>query len=186
MILLQVLFACGPKAIENRAVNQPDMVPSPSVPAVNSNSSEKRKQVDLEFKDIPMSMSEEHLIKKVGKPLKTRTVKRSAQCSDGPSKIFAYPGLTVELIYDSEGGAYKVFILEATSNKWPTSNGMAVGAEVEDALAVAGEPPLRRNREDTFIVRHETGSGPDNALLYFRGGKLSKIKIGYKECLDEN
>lgn len=187
LVALPALSACGPKAVGNSTpAPAGNTASTPVSPTANSNASEKRKEIHLEFKDVPLYMLEEFLVKKIGKPLKTRKVKRSERCSDGPNKIFEYPGLTIELIYDSESGDYKVFSAEATSAKWPVDAGFTVGSDIEDVLAVSGEPPPTIGREAFQVVHHETESGTDSAIFYFNAGKLSKIKIGDKDCLDEN
>jgi hypothetical protein len=187
LIALPALSACGPKAVGNSTpAPAGSMAATPVNPASNSNSSEKRKEIRLEFKDVPARLHEEGLVKKLGKPLKTRKVKRSEQCSDGPNKIFEYPGLTVELIYDSESGDYKILTAEAASEKWPLEPGLAIGSEIDDVLAKIGEPTSRSEDDGFLVLRYETGDYVDGAEIHFRNGKLAKIKIGYKECLDEN
>lgn len=181
LIALPALSACGPGTVVNST-------PAPAgnitaTPADSPTPSKKRKEIKFGLKEIHGGTYQETVVKKLGKPLKLKKIKRGERCSDGFNYVLEYRGLTLETIYDSESGVYTVLTIELSSEKWPIEPGFAIGSEIGDVLAKIGEPTSRSEDEGFLVLRYETEYYTDIALLYFENGKLSKAKFGHKDCL---
>lgn len=185
LIALPALSACGPKDTGNSTPAPAGNITAAPAPASVESPvpSKKRKMLDFGLRDVPRGLPYEDVLKKLGKPLKLKKIKREENCSDGFNKILEYPGLTLEFIYDSESGAYEVFSIEITSEKWQMVPGFAVGSEIDDVLAKIGQPTEKLEEPPFLVFRYEADFYPGIALLYFQNGKLSKVKFGYNDCL---
>lgn len=188
LIALPALSACGPRTVGNStpaAAGNMEAAPAPA--SIDSPTpSKKRREIDFGLKEIHGGTYQETVVKKLGKPLKLKKIKRGERCSDGLNHVLEYPGLTIETIYDSESGVYTVLTIEISSEEWPIEPGFAIGSEIGDVLAKIGEPTSRSEDERFLVLRYETELYTDIALLYFENGKLSKAKFGNNRCLDEN
>jgi hypothetical protein len=181
LIALPALSACNrnvPETSTPRAAGNITATPVDS-PAP----SEKRKKIDFGLANIPRGLPYEEVLKKLGRPLKLKKIKRGEHCGDGLNKILEYPGLTLEFIYDSESGYYSVFSIEITSEKWMMIPGFAIGDDIDKVLAKTGEPTTRLEEGPFLVFRYEPETYTHIAVLYFSNGKLTKARFGYRDCL---
>lgn len=176
LIALPALSACKHNVPETSGNITATPVDSP-VP------SKKRERLDFGLATLPRGLAYEDVLKKLGKPLKLKEIKRGEKCSDGLNKILEYPGLTLEFIYDSESGTHSLFSLEITSDRWMMTPGFAVGYKIDNVLKQIGEPTEKLEEAPFLVFRYETETYPDIALLYFENGKLAKTIFGNKQCL---
>lgn len=136
--------------------------------------------IDFNVKNVRLGTGYANVITSLGKPAKSRKVKKD-YCGEETHLMLDYPGLKLDLTFDSEGGEFAVFEIEVTSEKLLVEPGISIGHDMGAVRAKLGTPEKQYEEED-FEIMYYPSRGNDLADLYFLNGKLVKIKLWVNPC----
>lgn len=122
---------------------------------------------------ISLGMSEEQVKETLGDPLNT---KNGYEEVAGKTRILQYPGLTVQVLEDTEAtNKFFVYHIESNSYKYTTVDGVKVGDSVSKVMKIYGKPKSRDTNSLSYDVEN---SSPTYFNFNIKNGKVTKIIFG--------
>lgn len=145
----------------------------------------KWREVDLHVNGIGSGTSYSTVIRKLGKPRRSKTEKINASlaCSGSAETrlILVYTGLEITLLGDGRGRNLSVYSIDVTSQKWIAS-GISVGASIKEVQAKFGEPNSTAEKSGETILNYVTKANLGGVNFYFRNNKLIKVTMTETLC----
>ena len=155
----------------------PSLVVSQSKPETGS---ELLTGTDFHVKNVRLGTAYEDVIKNLGKPLKSKKIKKD-YCGEDTHLILHYPGLTIDLTPAVESRDFSVLEIEITSSKWTIGPGISIGGAMPGVRTRLGTP-WNQGEEEGFATMHYLTKDNDMADLYFQKGNLVKVKLWINPC----
>ena len=142
------------------------------------------REVDLRVNGVGSGTSYSAVVRKLGKPLRSKKEKYAADsaCSglaETHLTLF-YSGLEITLLGDGRGRNLDVYSIEVTSKKWSAS-GVSLGADAKDVLTKFGEPNSKEEKSGETVYYYVTKDNLGTVRFYFRSNKL--VRVGMTETL---
>lgn len=145
---------------------------------------QKYREVDLRVNGIGSGTSYSTVVKKLGKPLRSKKERIAANsaCSSVAETHLTlfYSGLEITLLGNGRERNLEVYSIEVTSKKWSAS-GVGIGASAKDVLTKFGEPNSKEEKSGGTIFYYVTKDNLGTVNFYFRNDKL--IKAGMTQTL---
>ena len=143
----------------------------------------KWREVDLKINGISSGTSYSTVIKKIGKPLKTKEDGYD-ECGGGYLKILFYGGWEIKFLSDDKKRNYTVISMNLTSPKWLIAPDIKIGANIKDVRAKYGEPNSIVGSEDfdKDILDYVTKEHLGVVNFYFRNNKLIRVEMVETLC----
>lgn len=145
----------------------------------------KLREIHLRVNGIGSGTSYSTVVKKLGKPQrsKTKKFKASEACSNAAETHLTlfYSGLEITLLGDGRGRNLDVYSIEVTSKKWLAS-GVNIGANVNDVVAKFGEPISKAEKSDETVLYYVTKENLGRVNFYFRNNKLVRMAMTETLC----
>ncbi len=146
---------------------------------------EKLNEIDLRVNGIGSGTSYSTVIRKLGKPNRTKTVKFKAESacsnSDETHLTVFYSGLEITFLGDGKGRKLDVYSIKVTTNKW-TASGIKIGATKKQIQTKFGTPNFKDTRSAETIFRYVTKENLGGVNFYFRNNKLVKVEMTETLC----
>lgn len=143
------------------------------------------REVDLRVNGIGSGTSYATVVRKLGKPLRSKKERFAAEnaCSGLPETHLTlfYSGLEITLLGDGRGRNLDVYSVEVTSKQWVAS-GVSIGANVEDVLTKFGEQNSKAAGSGETIFYYVTKENLGWVNFYFRNNKLVKVRMTETLC----
>jgi hypothetical protein len=142
----------------------------------------KTREVDLRVNGVGSKTRYAIVIRKLGKPSRTKTEKSKAgeTCSGlaETDVTLIYPGLEIRLLGYGRGRP-RVFSIEVTSKRWLTS-GIHIGADIKDVRNKFGKPdqPANESNQTLHYVTKDAG----RVDFYFQNNKLVRVEMEETNC----
>jgi len=145
----------------------------------------KWREVDLRVNGIGSGTSYSTVVRKLGKPLRSKKERLAANsaCSGSAETHLTlfYSGLEVTLLGDGRGRKLEVYSMEVTSKKWSAS-GVGIGADAQDVLTKFGEPNSKEEESGETIFYYTTKDNLGGVDFHFRNNKLVKVEMTETLC----
>jgi len=145
----------------------------------------KLREVDLRVNGIGSGTSYLNVIRKLGKPLRSKTEKfeASSACSGSAETHLTlyYFGLEVTLLGDDKGRNLDVYSMEFASGKWAAS-GISIGAGIKEVQTKFGEPNSKEKKSGETILYYVTRENLGTVRFHFRNNKLTKAAMTETLC----
>lgn len=169
------------RSIEPAVQNQPEINceirPLPVSPA------KKSRDINFRINGVGFGTSYSTVIKKLGKPQRTKTekIKASESCSNSAETYLTlfYPGLEITLLGYGRKPHLNITSVELTSPNWKAS-GVSIGSDIKDVLNKFGEPVLRSADEAFFYYFNSVNLGRVN--FNFENNKLVSVSMSETLC----
>lgn len=145
----------------------------------------KLNEIDLRVNGIGSGTSYSTLIRKLGKPNRTKKIKVKAEnaCSnsDETHLTLFYSGLEITLLGDGKGQNLEVYSLEVITNKW-TASGIKIGATEKEIQTRFGMPISKDDKSGETVFYYVTKENLGGVNFYFRNNKLVRVEMTETLC----
>jgi hypothetical protein len=146
---------------------------------------EKLNEIDLRVNGIGSGSSYSTVIRKLGKPNRTKIIKFKAENACGNSDethlTLFYSGLKVILLGDGKGRNLEVYSIEVTTNKW-TVSGIKIGATEKRVQTRFGKSNSKDKKSGETIFYYVTKENLGGVNFYFRNNKLVRVEMTETLC----
>jgi hypothetical protein len=150
---------------------------------LSASAQNKWREVDLKINGIGSGTSYSTVIKKIGKPLRTRE-DGFDECGGGYLKTLVYNGLKIQFLSDEKKRNYTVISMNLTSLKWLIASDIRIGVSIENVRAKFGQPNYSEDSEDfdKDILDYVTKENLGLVNFYFRNNKLIRVEMAETLC----
>jgi hypothetical protein len=150
---------------------------------LSASAQNKWREVDLKINGIGSGTSYSTVIKKIGKPLRTRE-DGFDECGGGYLKTLFYNGWKIQFLSDEKKRNYTVISMNLTSPKWLIASDIRIGVSIENVRAEFGQPNSSEDSEDfdKDILDYVTKENLGLVNFYFRNNKLIRVEMAETLC----
>jgi hypothetical protein len=145
---------------------------------------QEHREVDLRVNGVGSGTSYATVVRKLGKPLRSKKERYAADsaCSGSAETHLTlfYSGLEITLLGDGRGRNLDVYSIEVTSKKWSAS-GVTLGANINDVRTKFGAVDEETSESNQTILYYVTKGNLGTVRFYFQNNKL--VKVGMTETL---
>ncbi|MDQ6787488.1 MAG: DUF2845 domain-containing protein [Acidobacteriota bacterium] len=145
----------------------------------------KSREIDVRIQGIGSGTTYSTVIRKLGKPLHSKTTKfKASEACSGATEThltLIYKGLEITLHGDSRGRNLSVYEIEVISSKWIASE-ISVGAKSKDVLTKFGEPNSKAEKAGEVIFYYGMKNNLGGVNFYFQNNRLIKILMNETLC----
>jgi len=145
----------------------------------------KYREVDLRVSGIGSGTSYSTVVRKLGKPLRSKKERYAADsaCSGAAETHLTlfYSGLEITLLGDGRGRNLDVYSIEVTSKKWVAS-GISIGASIKNILNKFNEPNSKADISGETVLYYVTKENLGGVNFYFRNNKLVRVAMTETLC----
>lgn len=142
------------------------------------------REVDLRISGVGSGSSYSTVVRKIGKPVSTKTEKYdSSESCSGVSETLTlkYAGLELSLLREGLGKKLRVYAIDVTSRKWLAS-GLRVGANTANVRKRFGQPNSQAVVGGKLIYYYVTPGNLGGVNFEFKNGKLARILMTETLC----
>ncbi len=141
------------------------------------------REVDLRVNGVGAGASHSTVVRKLGRPLRTKRERVSLGCTGSAETHLRlhYSGLEIELFGDDKGRNLVVYKISVVSKQWSAS-GVRIGARAQDVLARFGEPGSKGIVSGDTVYYYAMVGNLGGVNFYFRGDQLVRVMTGTTMC----
>jgi len=136
---------------------------------------------DFNVKNVRLGTNYPEVIKNLGKPLKSRKMKKEI-CGEDTHLVLDYPGLEIDLAAGEKPDEFIVLEIEITSSKWTIEPMFSIGSSMSAVRAKLGTPWQQDEKQGGIATLNYLTKGNDLADLYFLNDKLTKVRLWINPC----
>lgn len=136
--------------------------------------------IDFNVKNVRLATEYDVVISQLGRPPRRRMVKID-YCGESTQLALYYPGLTIYMDKGLEDKKYSVVSMEITGSRWLVAPNIVVGSGMKTVQRKLG-PSHRNYRQKGMTVLFYVTRDNDRGDLFFRNGRLVKIKLWIDPC----
>jgi hypothetical protein len=146
---------------------------------------EKLCEIDLRVKGVGSGTSYSTVVRKFGKPQRSKTpkFKASKACSNSAETHLTlyYSGLEITLLGDGRGSNLDVYSIQINSKRWIVS-GISLGADIKEIERRFGTPDSKAEKNGETIFYYVTKENLGVVNFYFRNSNLVKVLMTETLC----
>lgn len=131
-------------------------------------------EVDLKVNGVGLGTKYDTVVKKLGKPLKSRKVRITESCAGEPYTeiTLTYPGLTVQLSGENNLRTQTVYKIKISSASKLAVSGIKVGATQKEIIGRFGKPNDSSKMRLSYVNKGNDGL----AEFKFKDGRLVSVE----------